>query len=317
MTTATRRGFALMAALALLVLISVVALGVNATARPRRIAVAASAERLAATTVATGGIEHARAILTRLEPIPPGRLTRDPGLPRDPWRPANGLVIGPRRVGAYEYRVELRDAYSRLNLNGASEDQLRRLLRALRIDARQADRIAQSIADWRDHDELRRLSGAERAEYLRAGAPRLPDDAAFDGIGTLQFVHGMTAALYDSIAPYLTVVGDGGVNVNAAPRPVLLALPGMSDDAASAIIRARAAGRPLTDFDALASLLSSGARQQLRVAMPQLRNFVTFETREMQVTSVASQPGARTRVQVDAIISRDAGGHVTWRRVAR
>jgi general secretion pathway protein K len=317
MMRSSRRGFALIAALALLVLISVVALGLSATARPRRLAVAASAERTAAAAAATAGIEHARAVLMRLEPVSPGRLTRGPSLLRDPWGPANGLVIGPRTAGGYVYRVELHDAAARLNLNGASEDQLRRLLLALRIDARRADRLARAIADWRDHDQLRRVNGAERDDYVRSGAPMLPDDAIFADVGTLRFVQGMTSALYDSVAPYLTVMGNGGVNLNAAPRPVLLALPGMTEEAASSLLRARAAGRPLTELNELVASVSSGASQQLRVAVPLLRNIVTFETREMQVTSVASQPGAGTRVQVDAIISRNAEGHVTWRRVAR
>lgn len=317
MTRSSRRGFALIAALALLVLISVVALGLSAAARPRRLAVAASAERTAATSAATAGIEHARAVLTRLEPVALGRLTRVPSLLRDPWKPANGLVIGPRSAGAYVYRVELHDAYARLNLNGASEDQLRRLLIGLHVDARRADRIAQAIADWRDHDQLHRTNGAEREDYIRGGVPILPGDANFDDVGTLRFVLGMTDALYDSVAPYLTIMGDGGINLNAAPRAVLLALPGMTEGSVTALLRARAAGRPPADLNELIALLPAGASVQLRAAIPVLRNIVTFETREMLVTSVASQPGAGTRVQLDAIISRDAGGRVTWRRVAR
>jgi len=316
-----RRGFALIAALAVLVLISVVALELGVRARPRRLAVAASAERIGATAAAAAGIEHARALLTRLESAAPGRLTREPVHTVDPWGAANGLVIGRGRSGAYTYRVELHDAYGRLNLNGASEDQLRRLFLALHIDARRADRLAQAIADWRDHDQLRRVNGAERDDYLRAGAPLLPADDSFDAVSTLRFVLGMNDVLCDSVAPYLTVTGDGGVNLNAAPRPVLLALPGMTEESATLLIRTRAAGRRVADLDALANALSSGARQRLRVAMPLLRNIVTFETREMLVTSEASQPGAVTHVRMDAVISRNAsrnaGGGVVWRRVSR
>lgn len=316
MRRTSRDGFALIAALALLVLVSIVALELSATARPRRLAVASGLERIAATTAATAGVEQARALLMRLEPLAPGRLTRDPSRTPDPWSAANGMVIGPRSAGAYSYRVEMRDAYTRLNLNGASEDQLRRLMAALHVDARQAGRVAAAIADWRDHDQLRRANGAERDDYLRAGLPVLPGDGPFASTGALRFVFGMTDALCDSIEPYLTVAGDGGVNLNAAPRPVLLALPGMTEEAASFLLRARAAGRPVTDLNAFVESLSSGARQQLRVAMPLLRNIVTLETREMLVTSEAWQPGGVTRVRVDAVISRDADDHVIWRRVS-
>jgi hypothetical protein len=305
-----------MAALALLVMISVVALELSVTARPRRLAVAASAERVAATAAATAGVEVARAMLIGLEPVAPGRLTRDPSRTPDPWASANGKVIGPSRAGAYVYRVELHDPYARLHLNGASEDQLRRLLLALRVDARRADKLAQTIADWRDHDQLRRTNGAERDDYLRAGAAMLPDDGPFESVGTLGFVLGMSRGLADSIAPYLTVMGDGGVNLNAAPRPVLLALPGMTDESVSALLRARAAGRPVTDLSRFIESLPTGARQQLRVALPALRNIVTLETREMQLTSEASQPQGPTRVRIDAIVSRDAEDRVIWRRIS-
>jgi len=293
-----RHGFALIAALALLVLVSVVALELGASARPRRLAVASGLERIAATAAATAGVEQARALLMRLEPLAPGRLTRDPSRTPDPWAPAIGMVIGPRTAGAYSYRVVMRDAYARLNLNGANEDQLRRLMAALRIDAGRAGRIAAAIADWRDHDQLRRTNGAERDDYLRAGLPVLPGDAPFASTGELRFVYGMTDALCDSIEPYLTVAGDGGVNLNAAPRPVLLALPGMTEEAASFLLRARAARRPVTDLNTFVESLSGGAQQQLRAAMPYLRNVVTLETREMLVTSEASQPGEAARVRV-------------------
>lgn len=316
MITTARRGFALMAALALLVLVSVAALGLSVTARPRRLAVAAGAERVAATAAATAGVEKARALLMRLEPVAPGRLTRDPSLPRDPWGVANGMVIGPLAAGAYSYRAELHDPYARLNLNGATEDQLRRLFVALRIDARTAGRLAAAVADWRDQDQLRRVNGAEREDYLRAGMPILPRDGPFASVNALRFVLGMSGALCDSVAPYLTVMGDGGVNLNAAPRPVLLALPGMSEEAVALLLRARSEGGRITDLNAFIESLSPRARQQLRIASPVLSTIVTLETREMVVSSEAWQPGGTTRVRVDALISRDAGHRVTWRRTS-
>jgi general secretion pathway protein K len=311
-----RRGFALIAALALLVMISVVALELSATARPRRLAAAAAAEQAAAVEVATAGIEQAHALLVRLEPRSPGRLSRGITRASDPWSPAVGMVIGPARLGAFTYRIELRDAYARLPLNGVSEDHLRRLLLALRVDSRRADRLAQAIADWRDFDQFRRANGAERSNYLRAGAPVLPDDGPFADVASLRFVLGMSDSLVAALASYLTVMGGGGVNLNTAPRPVLLALPGMTEESASLLLRERAAGRRVTDLTRFIEMLPSGARQQLRTALPMLRNIATFETREMQVTSEAWQAGGIARVRVDAIISRDAEGRVIWRRVS-
>lgn len=316
MITTSRRGFALMAALALLVLVSVAALELSVIARPRRLAVAAGAERIAATAAATAGIENARAFLLRLEPVTPGRLTRDPSRDPDPWRVANGMVLGPAEAGAYTWRAELHDPYAQLNLNGASQEQLRNLLLALHIDARRADHLAAAIADWRDHDQFRRVNGAERDDYVRAGMPVLPTDGPFPAVSTLRFVLGMSGALCDSVSPYLTVIGDGGINLNTAPRPVLLVLPGMSEEAVAALLRVRSGGRRLTDLDAFVESLPSGARQQLRAGVPRMRSIVTLEIREMAVSSEAWAPAGITRVRVDALISRDADHRVTWRRVS-
>lgn len=312
----SRRGFALMAALALLVTLSVVALELSVMARPRRLAVAGAAERVAALEVATAGVERAHALLRQLEPRSPGRLDRGPDLVPDPWAPAVGTTLGPTRVGQLVYRVELRDPYERLHLNGASEDQLRRLLLALRVDARRADRLAQAIADWRDPDRLRRANGAERDDYLRAGSPLLPDDGPFADVSSLRFVLGVTDSLYDAVAPYLTTAGDAGVNINAAPRPVLLTLPGMTEESVDQLLRDRAAGRRVADLARFTESLPAGARLRLRLALPLLRTVVTLETREMLVTSEAWDPAGVTRVRLEAIVSRDAEGRVIWRRVA-
>ncbi len=316
MRSSPPRGFALIASLALLVMISVVALELTVLARPPRLAVAASAERGAALAAATAGVEHAHALLLRLEPQSPERSRRGPPRTSDPWLPAVGTTIGPAKVGDFTYRVELRDAYARLHLNGAGEDQLRRLLVALRVDTGRADRLAQAIADWRDPDQFRRASGAERDDYLRAGQPLLPDDGPFGSVAALRFVVGMSDSLADALQPYLTVMGDGGVNLNAAPRPVLLAVPGMTEESVSLLLRERAAGRRVTDLARFIETLSPGARQRMRAALPVLRNIVTLETREMLVTSEAWQPGGVTRVRVDAIIARDVEGRVIWRRVS-
>lgn len=314
MKTRDRRGFALLAALALLVTISVVALEIDLHTRPRRLAVAAAAEHTAALGAAMAGVEHARAMLVRYDPEPVTRLMREPSRIPDPWGPLDGKSIGPRAVGAASYRVELHDAYAKLPLNAASEDELRNLLLALRVDARRAERVAQAIADWRDRDDFRRANGAERAEYLRAGAPLLPENGPFGSVEDLRFVLGVTDSLLERVQPDLTVIGDGGINLNAAPRPVLLALPGMTDEAVNAILRIRAAGGRVSDLGRFAQSLSSGARQRLMVAMPMLRSRVTLETREMHVVSVGELPGSPVRVRVDAVVSRDAQDRVTWWR---
>lgn len=302
------RGFALMAALALLVLTSVVALELSTTARPPRLARATIAEQRAAIEAAVAGVEYARAILLG------ARADSGVRLGADAWSGRVGMTVGPNALGGLRYRIELHDANARLHINTATADQLRRLLLALHLDARQADRLAQAIADWRDADRMTRLNGAERAEYLRAGRVMLPDDAPFASVSTLRLVVGMTDSLYAAVRPHVTVIGSGRVNLNEADRPVLLALPGMTEESASLLLRERRAERRITSLVRFGDRLSSSARERWREAMPQLAALTVLETREMLVDVDAWRPDSPTRVHLDAIVSRDADGAVVWRR---
>lgn len=311
----SRRGVALFTALALLVLISGAAIELTAAAKPRRIAVAALLDRAVLDAAAMGGIEHARAQLAQLTRVGALQSLRDPTRVLDAWSAADGMVVA-ASLGELDYRVELHDAGARLNLNVAGEDQLRQLFVALRIDARRADRLAEAIADWRDGDQLRRANGAERSEYLRDGRAVVPDDGPFANVAMLRFVMGMTDSLYGLVLPYVSTFGSGRVDLNTAARPVLIGLPGMTEETVAALLRYRKQGRRVTSLDRFADELSPSARQRLRAAMQQLQAMAVLEPREIHVASEAWRRGTATRLRIDAIISRDDEGRVVWRRVS-
>lgn len=310
-----RRGMALFTALALLVLISGAAIELTAAAKPRRLASAALLDRAELDAAATGGIEHARAQLAQLMRVGALQSLRDPARVLDAWAAADGMIVA-ASLGELDYRVELRDAGARLNLNVAGEDQLRQLFVALRIDARRADRLAEAIADWRDGDQLRRANGAERSEYVRDGRAVMPDDGPFATVAMLRFVMGMTDSLYRLVLPYVSTLGSGRVDLNSAPRPVLIGLPGMTEETVAALLRYRKQGRRVTSLDRFADELSPAARQRLRAAMQQLQAMTVLEPREIHVASEAWRRGTVTRLRIDAIISRDDEGRVVWRRVS-
>jgi len=310
-----QRGVALMMSLALLVLISVAALDWSATARPRRLEVAAIIDRAELDAVATGGIEAARAQLSQLLRVGPMRSVRDPTRVLDAWSAADGTAFHSDAAGELQYRVEMHDAGARLNLNAASEDQFRKLLLAFRLDARRADRLAQALADWRDGDRLRRTNGAERDDYLRADRAVLPDDGPFESVSVLRFVMGMTDSLYVLLRSHVTVLGSGRINLNAAERPVLLTLPGMTEETVALLLRYRGQGRRVTDLNRFADELSPSGRSLLRSALPMLQAAAVLDTREIHVASDAWRRGGYVRVRIDGIVSRDDEGRVTWRRV--
>ena len=310
-----RRGFALLAALALLVAVSLLALEIAEVARARRLAAANALDRAAAVAAAEAGVEEAYARLA--DQLRQAYLSqfRTRAAVEDPWAHAARLHLGPAPLGARQrYEVTARDVGTALNLNTVDADGLRRALRDFAVSADRADRIAQSLLDWRDADDLRRPNGAERDEYLRVGAPLLPANTRLRGVAELRHVAGMTDDLYERLLPYLTVDGSGRVNLNAAPPPVLLALPGMTDESVRLIARWRNTGRRVASIDALAAELTALARERLTDALPALRAGTTTSTRELLVTSTAWSGDGAARVRAQALLVYDGELRVTWRR---
>lgn len=291
------KGFALLAALWLLVAFSVVSLALSAGARRRRLAAANLVEWTGAQAAANAGIEQLRQRLAaRLEATVPA--------PVDPWRGADSVVRDTLELGDVRAVVHARDVGAALNLNRAGEDELRRLFVALRVDAGVADRLAQAIADWRDPDDLHRMRGAERDAYLEAGAAVLPGNGPFQSLGELRDVRGMTPALYEQVRPYLTLLGSGQININAADRPVLLTLKGFAEEAVAVVFRARRARRTIGLLQDLERELSPPARREFAAALPQLLGRAITETREVEVESEAWLPGSPVRARVTGFLVR-------------
>ena len=78
-----------------------------------------------------------------------------------------------------------------------------------------------AIVDWRDPDDIARVKGGERDDYIKAGLLRLPTNQNFRDVEELLDVKGMTPEVYRLVSPYLTTMGSAQVNLNTAPVPVL------------------------------------------------------------------------------------------------
>jgi general secretion pathway protein K len=299
-----RRGFALMAALWLLIAFSAMGLELGLRARAQRLGIANRIEGSRALAAAEGGIGEARARLA-------GRLTDardfrtgDAVAILDPWRAPSNLIRDSLPIGGALVRVRLEDVGAALALNSATEAELRGLFAALRLEFGQADRLGQAILDWRDADDLRRGRGAEAADYARQGLAPGPGNRPFARLGELRGVLGMTEGLYARISPFLTLRGLGRVNLNAAPRPVLLALPGMSEEAVRVLLLRRGSSRPVRGLQDLALELSAGARAVLLGNQAALAQRIEFETRHVLVTSEGWLPGSPIRARVQAELVR-------------
>ncbi len=129
----------------------------------------------------------------------------------DAW-PTDGT---PREVslGVGTAQVAIRDQSALIDVNLAGEDVLAHLFLSVTGDPVLADHLTESVADWRDLDQLRHANGAEAEDYRRAGKAWGPRDGPFVRVAELQLVMGMTPDIYGQVAPQLTVWG-------AVPPPV-------------------------------------------------------------------------------------------------
>jgi len=121
----------------------------------------------------------------------------------------------------------LQDEESKINLNTADVGVLRGLLELTAgLTQREAEAIAYSIVDWRDKDSFFQhpQHGAEDSDYKRLKNSYESKDSDFEVIEELLLVNQMSQEIFDNIKHFVTTYGNGKININTAPKAVLLAL---------------------------------------------------------------------------------------------
>jgi general secretion pathway protein K len=274
----TQRGIALIAVLWLCVLLTVIASGFAFSMHGEAVAARNTISLAQARAAADGAVER-----TAFELIRPRNLP-------DVWLP-NGAPNA-WEDGDVKLTTWAVDESARIDLNTASDALLKGLLQNVGgLDAFEADRILAAILDWRDADDLKRPNGAEEADYRAAGKTYKPANAAFDTVGELARVLGVTPALMEKIAGSLTVYSrQPGINPATAPRDVLLAIPNMTPEVVDAYLAARK--------EALAN-------KQPVPAFPQAQGFATGASPVWRIRAEATTPDGVTFVR-DAVLRPSA-----------
>jgi len=201
------------------------------------------------------------------------------------------------------------------NGNAPDEQRLavfRRLLELLDLDTQ----IADAVVDWLDRDETPRTGGAESAYYeRRPGAYRAKNDL-FDTVEELRLVRGVTPAAFARLAPFVTVFSSGRVNVNTAPREVLMALSAGQDAAEAGVIDEAAANeiiefRKNSPFQRIEDIEKVSPRLKDLFRRTRLRDLIDVRGTAWHVRS-AGRVGDTVRI-VDAVAAR-TGNDIQWRR---
>ena len=331
-----------MAALWLLVALGAVGLQTALASRARRQAAANLLDEVRARNAVMAGTEYARSRLTaamlgraeelrseamdqarssrdrrRIAGASLGRLFRSVDPLEDPWRAPQELIVPEMTFGEARYALLLRDVGAALNLNEADEGMLRQFFSmGIGMDYAEADELAQAILDWRDEDDIPRLNGGERDEYLEEGALVLPPNRDFVDVDELRHVRGMSPEVYVAAAPHLTLIGDGEINLNSAPEPVLLAVPGMDRGSVTQLLRLRDSGvLPRRDSELLA-LLPGGVAQAVEAQGRGFSNRTTYTTDQVEILAQGWVEGGVVQVTSRVVVSRGSTeARVVWREV--
>jgi general secretion pathway protein K len=130
------------------------------------------------------------------------------------------------RLDAFTVRVTVTDEAGKIDINSASPTILQGLFVAAGLDVASAQTLAANIADWRN--PLATDSAGTRQRYAQAGLDHGPRHAPFASLEELQAVLGMDPALYEKVAPAITIWSHReSPAVFHAPALALAALPGM------------------------------------------------------------------------------------------
>ncbi|OGW79814.1 MAG: hypothetical protein A3G33_02895 [Omnitrophica bacterium RIFCSPLOWO2_12_FULL_44_17] len=132
------------------------------------------------------------------------------------------------------------DEERKLNINKVDKPvAMTKLFReAAEIDEDLAYSIAVSIIDWRDQDEFSYDYGAESQYYKSLSPPYKAKNTDFDTLEELLFVKGVTPEIYSKINLYITIYGNGSINLNTASEYVLKAI-GFPDSLVKKVVEFR------------------------------------------------------------------------------
>ena len=231
-------GVALLITLLVLVLIVVLAMEIFRTGSRAAQTGAYGRDSIRATLLAEGGVAAATVAL-REDAKNNSYDTLD-----EVWsRP-----VPPIELGDGDILVTVEDEERKFNLNklvlpngNAPDEQklavFRRLLEVLDIEPSLAD----AVVDWLDNDDTSRVGGAESSYYLSLPFPYRAKNDFFDTLEELRLVRGMTAERFGKLSPFVTIHSSGRVNINTAPKEILMALSAGQDAAEAGEIGAATA----------------------------------------------------------------------------
>ncbi|MBU0504255.1 MAG: hypothetical protein ABH882_07095 [Candidatus Omnitrophota bacterium] len=228
--------------------------------------------------------------------------------------------------GATQTRYGLVDEERKVNINTADAGVLRRLFQlVLNFSEGEASGLAYSIIDWRDSDNQLSDSarGAESAYYHSLKYPYSCKNSEFEILEEVLLIKGMSEDISNKIKDYITIYGDGRVNINTASLEVLLAL-GLSPKICADIIEFRKgkdAAEGTTDDNFFSQNSDIATRLQTRYNLNQIEmaevesvasNYLSCNSFFFMIRSVARLTDKKNQLEVICVVNR-LGDILYWR----
>ena len=260
-TKTERRGFIVVVVLCMLICLAVLLLGFNYQSNTNLRVVGDFQKSAQALNCAKAGLNIAIAAI---------RDTDDTG--------ANKMLLNQASqdytfdIGGGKCSITIAEESGKLNvnllkdknrLNRIAIDRLLRLIDLLNYEHGDHSHIGYglvpAIIDWTDSDDKvtylpfikHENSGAESGYYSRLQSPYQCRNASLDTIEELLLIKGITPEVFERMRDYITVYGDGKININLAPKRVIESLSEKMDPVLAQMIIDR---RKLKPFGSIAEL---------------------------------------------------------------
>ncbi len=235
-------GFALLLTILIISLIAVFTLQLNIAMRSDLMSAASVADGIKLNYIAKSGFNYAIALLYE------DALDNDFDTLHDAWSDPKALTSPTPMFEEGNFEIQIRDlsgmiAINRLidengGYNIKQKDLLTRFLSSpeFGLDAETVGNLVDTIKDWLDPDDEVTRFGAENSYYQGLERPYSCRNAALESLEELLYVRGISRELFfgnkgmPGISAFLTLYGDGKININTAHPIILKALSDQMDE---------------------------------------------------------------------------------------
>lgn len=309
-TSERREGAALIVALWVLVMLALLVSSIAFDMQVEANVTIYYRKRFKAQHLSRAGVEWAKMFLVQSQGLLPNLEDEMPELDLQLKILRRGVAVSGYRHEMEEgvFELDLIPEAGRRNVNLLEPDDLREIFDQANItDIQQQDELIGALTDWIDEDDFTSVNGAESDDPFYVDRGYKVKNAPLDSIDELLLIKGFTESVvfggpatvegdppYLGIAQWLTVWGDGRVNVNTASAEVLMTLPELDEWMVQEILDGRAGldGEFGTEDDGFSSVEEVIA---VTGADPSIASRITVDERRfIRVTSVGESQGIRS-----------------------